>query len=71
MGNAKAIVTLAIGEEYRHQWRTVCRANWQAYADKHGYDLICIDRPLDDSKRARGRSPRGRNASSSTRSGSF
>lgn len=57
MRNSKAIVTLAIGEDYQRQWRAVCRANWQEYADKHGYDLICIDKPLDDSERARRRSP--------------
>ncbi len=57
MGNRKAIVTLAIGEKYLDEWQRVCAANWQKYADKHGYDIICIDKPLDDSERARGRSP--------------
>jgi len=57
MGNRKAIVTLAIGEKYLNEWKRVCAANWQKYADKHGYDIICIDKPLDDSKRAQGRSP--------------
>ncbi|MCP9493846.1 MAG: hypothetical protein MSG64_05240 [Pyrinomonadaceae bacterium MAG19_C2-C3] len=57
MGNRKAIVTLAIGEKYEREWRQVCQANWQKYADKHGYDIICITKSLDNSARGRGRSP--------------
>lgn len=56
MKNSKAIVTLAIGEKYLKSWKRFCEANWQKYADKHGYDVICIDTPLDDSERAKGRS---------------
>lgn len=55
--SSKAIVTLAIGEACRTQWETLCRANWQAYASRHGYDLVCIDQPLDTSERAGRRSP--------------
>lgn len=57
MGNRKAIVTLAIGEKYLEEWKRVCAANWQRYADKHGYDIICITEPLDNSERARASSP--------------
>jgi hypothetical protein len=57
MGYAKAIVTLALGEKYLTTWRRVCEANWSAYAQKHGYDIVCIDAPLDSSARARQRSP--------------
>jgi hypothetical protein len=57
MSNSKAIVTLAIGKKYLTQWRQLCQLNWQKYADKHGYDLICIDTPLDSSERAQRRSP--------------
>lgn len=52
-----AIFTLAIGEDYRDLWHGCCRPNWQAYADRHGIDLHCIDAPLDDSPRGRGRNP--------------
>ena len=52
----KAIVTLIIGEHYSKRWRKLCAANWQKYAELHGYDLICIDQPLDDSSRAKSRS---------------
>ena len=53
----KAIVTLLIGQKYQQRWNTICSKNWQQYADKHGYDLVCIDKPLDDSARAQSRSP--------------
>jgi len=55
--HTKAIVTLAIGDRYQAQWENICRKNWQSYADKHGYDLICITQPLDQSERAQKRSP--------------
>lgn len=57
MKNSKAIVTLLIGEKYLKSWKRFCSQNWQKYADKHGYDVICIDTPLDDSERAKGRNP--------------
>jgi hypothetical protein len=57
MKNSKAIVTLAIGETYLKRWESLCRDNWQQYANRHGYDVICIDTPLDNSSRAEQRSP--------------
>ncbi len=57
MKQSKALVTLAIGEKYLHHWKNFAQNNWQKYADKHGYDLICIDTPLDTSERAQARSP--------------
>ncbi|BCM88223.1 hypothetical protein IAD21_00050 [Abditibacteriota bacterium] len=57
LGNSKAIVTLAIGARFRERWNTQCRANWEMYAKRHGYDLICLEHPLDDSERACKRSP--------------
>ena len=57
MTNSKAIVTLAIGQKYLENWKNLCQANWRKYADRHGYDLICIEKPLDDSARAQKRSP--------------
>jgi hypothetical protein len=53
----KAIVTLCVGQRYQQRWNTLCARNWQQYADRHGYDVICIDAPLDHSPRARSRSP--------------
>jgi hypothetical protein len=57
MTNSKALVTLAIGQKFLENWKNLCQANWQKYADRHGYDLICIEDPLDDSARAQKRSP--------------
>jgi hypothetical protein len=54
---SQAIVTLAVGHEYAERWHRLCERNWRRYAERHGYDLICIEEPLDHSERARGRSP--------------
>lgn len=56
MKSAKAIVTLAIGKHYRDRWYKLCSVNWRRYADLHGYDIVCIDNPLDSSPRAQLRS---------------
>ncbi len=53
----KAIVTLAIGPGYQKAWSTVVHPNWRRYAARHGYDLVCFDKPLDMSERARNRPP--------------
>lgn len=45
MTNSKAIVTLAIAQKYLENWKNWCQANWQKYADRHGYDFICIEEP--------------------------
>lgn len=50
------LVTLAVGKTYIDHWRDYCESNWRQYANAHGYDLMCIDRPLDESSRARQRS---------------
>jgi hypothetical protein len=52
-----ALVTLALGPRYLARWRAYAEPAWRRYAARHGYDLICIDQPLDTSPRARGRSP--------------
>ncbi len=57
MSNSKAMVTLAVGKSYADQWERLCRVNWQRYADRHGYDLICFKEPLDGSERGARRSP--------------
>lgn len=55
--NTKAIVTLVIGDEHCKRWKRLCSHNWTQYAERHGYDIICIDTPLDTGERARNRSP--------------
>jgi len=52
---SKALVTLNLGQMYRDRWQRFCAANWQAYADRHGYNIICIDQPLDTSAKAQTR----------------
>ncbi len=56
MPNRTALVTLTIGDSYRWLWRRFCRPSWLAYAERHSYDLICIDTPLDPSEAAAPRS---------------
>ena len=53
----QAIVTVLVGETYVQTWRVMCQPNWQAYADRHGFDLIVIAHLPDASERGLGRSP--------------
>ncbi len=55
--NSKAIVTLAIGSAFAKRWHSICEPHWRRYCQRHGYDLICFEEPLDTSGRARRRSP--------------
>jgi len=52
-----AIVTLTLGSPYEAAWNEVCAPTWYAYARRHGYDVIAINRPLDNSHLAASRSP--------------
>src|SRR6266568_2550732 len=52
-----AIVTLLLGRPYQLAWHDLCEPGWRAYADRHGYDILVIDRPLDVTPRAMARSP--------------
>ena len=52
-----AIVTLAVGKEYSDRFEALCRKGWEAYAHRHGFDLVVFKEPLDTSDRARSRSP--------------
>jgi len=56
MKNQKAIVTIAIGQNYYANWKKFCEPNWRQYGERYGFDLICLERPLDTSERARMRS---------------
>jgi hypothetical protein len=53
----QAIVTVLVGQAYVETWRVMCQANWQAYADRYGLDLIVIAHLPDMSERGQGRSP--------------
>src|SRR5579859_387343 len=50
-----AIVTMVIGDHYCQLWQRFCASNWQAYANRHGFDICVIDQRLDSSEIARRR----------------
>ncbi len=52
-----AIVTIAIGAAYSARFRAHCERGWSRYADRHGFKLIVIETPLDQTPRAAARSP--------------
>jgi len=52
-----AIVTLAVGEAYLRRWKTYCERGWRTYAQNRGYDLVVIDKLIDQAPRALARSP--------------
>lgn len=54
---SKAIVTIVTGDAYTHVWRTKALPSWERYAQRHGYEIIVFDQPLDDSPKAQERSP--------------
>ena len=53
----KALVTIAIGDFHHRLWEQLFKPTWQAYADKHGYDLILFTDFLDSSPKASERRP--------------
>ncbi len=57
MNERVALVTLALGRRYERRWRRICEPLWRAYAERHGYELVCLTAPLDRGERARARSP--------------
>lgn len=52
-----AVVTICIGDEYLHIWKTMCRPNWLTYCERFGFDLIVVIDHLDNSELSRSRSP--------------
>jgi hypothetical protein len=52
-----AIVTIAIGAAYSARWQSHCEPGWSRYAARYGFQLIVVDRPLDQTPRASARSP--------------
>jgi hypothetical protein len=43
----KCLATLAVGDKHRQVFARV-RPTWEAYCEKHGYDLVVFDRLLDE-----------------------
>lgn len=52
----KAMVTLVIGQPYATLWRARAMPSWERFAERHGYELIAIEQPIDDSPLAGQRS---------------
>ena len=46
---ANALVTAIIGEKHRNLWQTCARESWQRYAARHGYEIVLITQPPDES----------------------
>jgi len=53
----KALVTLTIGDKYIKQFKKNCAVNWKKYANKYNYDVVVIDNYIDESRKAKTRSP--------------
>jgi hypothetical protein len=44
-----AVITITIGDRYKHSFNTVFKSNLKQYCDKHKYDLFIIDTlPIND-----------------------
>jgi len=54
---SKALVTLLLGDDYKRMWEAVFRPAMDAYAARHGYDIVTVDTLIDDSARGRARGP--------------
>lgn len=43
---SKAIVTMIIGDETAEMWRRYSRPTWDAYAERHGYEIVALAEPV-------------------------
>lgn len=57
MAGRKVLTTMVIGKDYRAMWDGLYRKSVEAYADRHGYDLVLIDDYIDPRPKARERTP--------------
>jgi hypothetical protein len=46
-GNRYCLVGLQIGEVYGNYWNLAFRKSWEAYASRHGYDILIVDAMID------------------------
>lgn len=56
MKNNKALVTIALGNNYYNLWKKYAYPSWKNYAEKNGYDIVCFTNSLDNSDKATNRS---------------
>ena len=54
--SAVALVTIVVGDKYETTFRNASLSTFARYAARHGYDLIVVQCPMDDSPLARSRS---------------
>ena len=49
---AKILTTFAIGQRYETLWNTYCKASWEHFASRHGYELVVINKMLRPDNRS-------------------
>ncbi|MEO5337681.1 MAG: hypothetical protein H7841_12420 [Magnetospirillum sp. WYHS-4] len=54
---SKALATILIGEDFQALWKRRMAPSWQAYAARHGYDVVTVDDYIDKGPRGRERTP--------------
>ena len=52
-----AIVTLNLGKKWEERFNSEFLPSWELYAEKHGVAVVNLTRELDETPRAKGRSP--------------
>lgn len=57
MAGGKALTTMVIGSDYRSMWDGLYRRSVEAYAERHGYELVVIDAAIDPRPKAAERTP--------------
>lgn len=57
MASDKAIATILIGEAFQNLWKRRMAPTWEAYAARHGYDIVVVDDYIDKGPRGKERSP--------------
>lgn len=53
---AKALATVLIGDRYVQEWQRWFRPSWEAYAQRHGYEIVVFTDYIDKTPRAQERS---------------
>jgi len=48
----KILTTFAIGARYEALWKTYCQESWEHFAARHGYELVCLTKRLQDDDRS-------------------
>lgn len=46
------LATLAIGQRYEALWKNYCQASWESYAERHGFEIKVLTKPLREDPRS-------------------